>query len=193
MARWLQRRSDARDELLPDLMARAPRDPDHWWDSLARTHVTVVGASRLGSILACSLSSAGVGRVTVEDSRPVTLAMSHGEAFTGPMSVTDELLTCWRTTQSCKRSVPRPNDCHDFYVLTDAVDLDARRPSADQPGRHVSRGKLSRARWAGLVLLSCRVVPRACSASTCIVATMTRRGLSSGASSRGTPRLWRTR
>ena len=45
----------ARDQLLPDLMARAPRDPDLWWESLARTHATVVGASRLGAIIACAL------------------------------------------------------------------------------------------------------------------------------------------
>ena len=114
----------ARDQLLPDLMARAPLDPDVWWESLARTHVTVVGASRLGAIIACALSSAGVGRVTVDDSRPVTAA----DVALGGFQRSDvgqrrsELLTSHADLQTMQSAV-QPN--RQISVVTDAVDIDA--------------------------------------------------------------------
>ncbi|MFL6070040.1 MAG: TOMM precursor leader peptide-binding protein [Actinomycetes bacterium] len=118
----------ARDQLLPDLMARAPRDPDRWWESLARTHVTVVGASRLGAIIACALSSGGVGRVTVDDSRPVTAA----DVALGGFQRSDvgqrrsELLASRADLQTMKSSAEAKRQ---IWVITDAVDIDAKARS----------------------------------------------------------------
>jgi hypothetical protein len=118
----------ARDQLLPDLMACAPRDPDHWWESLASTHVVVAGASRLGSIVACALSSAGVGRVTVDDPRPV----NHADVALGGFHRSDvgrrrsDLLATHDDLQAMDSSV-EPH--RELVVITDAVDIDARARS----------------------------------------------------------------
>jgi hypothetical protein len=118
----------ARDRLLPDLMARAPDDPDHWWTSLARTHVVVVGASRLGAIIACALSSAGIGRVTIEDVRPVNAA----DVALGGFSRSDvgrrrsDLLATHDDLQAMESTLEPDRQ---IFVVTDATDIDGRARS----------------------------------------------------------------
>ena len=118
----------SRTRLLPDLMAAAPADPDHWWTSLAETHVVVVGASRLGSVIACALASVGFGRVTVDDRRKV----AEGDVCNGGFTQAEvglrrcELLTARDDLEAMESSI-RPS--RKLYVVTDAVDIDARTRS----------------------------------------------------------------
>jgi hypothetical protein len=114
----------SREQLLPDLMARAPRDPDRWWESLAKTHVVVMGASRLGAIIARALNSTGIGSVTVDDPRPVQLA----DVALGGFTRSDvgrqrsELLTAHDDFEAMRSSLPPDRQ---IFVVTDAVDVDA--------------------------------------------------------------------
>lgn len=79
----------------------APRSGADFQALLARAHVLVLGAGRLGSALVRSLLLAGVGRMTVVDDDPVTLAdLERGAWFE------DEHLG--RRRSAAARSLPRP-------------------------------------------------------------------------------------
>ncbi|HEX5016341.1 MAG TPA: ThiF family adenylyltransferase [Actinomycetes bacterium] len=118
--------TDSRNRLLPDLTASGPRDPDEWWERLAQTHVVVIGASRLGSLIASTLATAGVGRVTVDDRRKIT----EGDLVHGGFTSSDvgrrrcELFILHPELQAMKRT-NRPFSRR-LYVVTDCVDADLR-------------------------------------------------------------------
>ena len=114
----------SRARLLPELMSAAPPDPDRWWRSLAQSQVSIVGASRLGATLACALAAAGIGRVVVEDRRPVALADVSPGGFTPddvgePRSTVLSLHPEWRAMSS---RLPLRRE---LTVVTDASDIDA--------------------------------------------------------------------
>ena len=115
---------DAHERLLPDLAALGSAEPDHWWVALSTTSVTVLGASRLGAIIASSLVASGVGQVTVADPRPVTLA----DIALGGFTTHDlghrraELLSLHPE----RRATPEPDEMatRSLVVVTDAIDAD---------------------------------------------------------------------
>jgi bacteriocin biosynthesis cyclodehydratase domain-containing protein len=123
----------SRDHLMADLMASAPKDPDHWWRSLARTEVVVIGASRLGAITACALNASGIGRVRVLDSRPVT----SGDVALGGFAQSDvgrrrsDLLVDHPEVPTTVSDVKLDRV---VYVVTDAVDLDVHARSLAERG-----------------------------------------------------------
>lgn len=68
-----------REQLAPDLrcasaIERFRSRPAARWDALAASEVVIMGASRLGATIARILTSAGLGRVTVRDTRDVSPA-----------------------------------------------------------------------------------------------------------------------
>jgi hypothetical protein len=114
-----------RERLMADLTATAPADPDLWWRSLSRTHVTVVGASRLGAITARALAESGFASVTVDDSRPVTSADVVLGGFT-PDDVGSSRADLLRSHPGPPAERARPHCDREVAVLTDAVDIDSR-------------------------------------------------------------------
>ena len=112
-----------REQLLPDLLATAPADPDRWWTALATTQVTVVGASRLGGVIARALSESGIGSVSVDDHRLVTADdVSLGGFSTSDIGTSRSDLL--RAHPGPPRSGRRRTMLRELKVLTDAVDLD---------------------------------------------------------------------
>ncbi len=70
---------DVRERILPDVRCASALEkwrlqPAARWETLARTHVTVVGGSRLGATLSRALAAAGVGNVDIDDPGLVTAA-----------------------------------------------------------------------------------------------------------------------
>jgi hypothetical protein len=131
-----------RERLLPDLMASAPSDPDRWWDSLSRAHVTVVGASRLGAITARALAESGIGRVSVDDPRTVTLAdVALGGFGIDDVGTTRSALLHAHPGPPSPRA--KPDAERQLVVLTDAVDVDV-------------RARALTARGAAYLVVSCR-------------------------------------
>jgi hypothetical protein len=113
----------SRARLLPELMAASPSEPERWWKSLAQTQVSIIGASRLGASIACSLAAAGIGRIAVDDRRPVAMADVSPGGFTPddvgkPRSTLLALHPEWRAMSS---RLPLRQE---ITVITDAVDVD---------------------------------------------------------------------
>lgn len=119
-----------RDRLMPDhrcatALERFRADPGARWAALGAARVSVSGVSRLGATVGRALASAGVARVELDDSRPVTLADVSSGGF-APADVgmqRSDLLTAhpeWRAGS------PSPRIAREVVVVTDAVDSHAR-------------------------------------------------------------------
>jgi len=105
------------------LMSASPSDPERWWRSLAQTQVSIVGGSRLGATMACALAAAGIGRVLVDDRRPVAMADVSPGGFAPddvgkPRSTLLALHPEWLAMSS---RLPLRRE---ITVITDAVDTD---------------------------------------------------------------------
>ena len=113
----------SRARLLPELMSASPPEPERWWRSLAQTQVEIIGGSRLGATMACALAAAGIGRVSVDDRRPVAMADVSPGGFAPddigkPRSTLLALHPEWRAMSS------RLPVRQEITVVTDAVDMD---------------------------------------------------------------------
>ena len=117
--------AERRDRLLPDLEATAPADPERWWAALDATHVTVIGASRLGSVLARALSESGIARIEVDDRRPVTASdVCHGGFAATDIGTPRSALFSAHPPQAAARRLPKVE--RQVAVVTDAVDVGQR-------------------------------------------------------------------
>ena len=113
----------SRARLLPELMSASPPEPERWWRSMAQTQVAIIGASRLGASIACALAAAGIGRVLVDDRRPVATADVSPGGFT-PDDVgkpRSSLLTLHPEWRAMSSRLPLRRE---ITVITDAVDID---------------------------------------------------------------------
>lgn len=127
-----------RERLVPDLRAasaleRWRHEPAGQWEARGRAQVTVIGASRLGATLGRALAAAGVGRVEIDDARPVSAA----DVSLGGFAVSDigrrrsDALTALRAGVAAPRGVAAGRR---LTVVTDAVDTHSRCRSLGASG-----------------------------------------------------------
>ena len=118
-----------RDQMAPDLrcasaIGRFRSRPAARWVALAASEVVIVGASRLGATIARTLTHAGLGRVTIRDTRGVTPA----DVSVGGYATADVGL---RRSERLSTAIPENGHPHSgdvdrrLVVVTDAANTDS--------------------------------------------------------------------